>query len=141
MLSETLRKHPVVGFIARIVENDYRLENTDVVIEKGVQVFVPTLGIHHDPDIYPDPEKFDPERFSSEAICSRHPCAFLGFGAGPRNCIGLRFAMMEMKIVVCYLLMKFNFSPCGKTRYPIQYSLNNSLLAPVDGCWVKVEEL
>lgn len=51
-------------------------------------VWVPTLGIHRDPDNYPNPDEFNPERFSKEAIEARHPMTYLPFGDGPRNCIG-----------------------------------------------------
>lgn len=136
-----MRKHPVVGFFARFINEDQHIENTDIVLEKGTPVIFSPLGIHHDPEIYPDPEKFDPERFSPEAIKARHPCAFLGFGEGPRNCVGSRFAMTEIRIAISCLLMNYHFSPCDKTKYPIQYSNSNSLLSPAGGCWLKVEKI
>jgi cytochrome P450 family 6 len=71
----------------RIAENDYTIPNTKLVIRKGMNVSIPTYCIHHDADYYPDPEKFDPERFSDENKQKRHPLAFTAFGAGPRVCI------------------------------------------------------
>lgn len=110
-----------------------------MVLEKGTQVFIPVLGIHHDPEIYPDPEKFDPERFSPEAIRARHPYAFLAFGEGPRNCIGMRFGMMQTKIGIICTLLNYNLSPCAKTKYPIEYVKSTGLLSPAGDCWLQVE--
>jgi len=67
---------------------DYKVPGTDLVIPKGVLVSMPTYSIQRDEEYYPDPEKFDPERFSAEEKSKRHPMTFQPFGHGPRNCIG-----------------------------------------------------
>lgn len=88
IFAETLRKYPVVPFLNRELINDYTFENSKIIIPKGLKIWIPVYGIHHDPDIYPNPEKFDPERFSEDKIKKRHPMHYLPFGHGPRNCIG-----------------------------------------------------
>lgn len=85
---EGLRMNPVVATMFRLCTKRYVIPGTDVVIEKGTPVIIPIFGIQRDPAIYPDPEKFDPDRFSSENVSARHPYSFLSFGEGPRICIG-----------------------------------------------------
>lgn len=85
---ETLRKHPPFPILPRICNKSYPVPGTDIVLEPGTFVQIPTHGIQRDPEYYPNPEKFDPERFNDEAKSQRHPLTFLAFGEGPRNCIG-----------------------------------------------------
>ena len=74
--------------LLRKTKAPYTFAGTNVTIEKHQSIFISTYGIHYDPSIYPDPERFDPERFNDEAIKSRHSMSYLPFGDGPRNCIG-----------------------------------------------------
>jgi cytochrome P450 family 6 len=66
----------------------YQIPGTDIVLEKGILTVIPVLALHHDPKYYPDPERFDPERFSEEENAKRHQYVYLPFGEGPRICIG-----------------------------------------------------
>lgn len=83
-----MRKHPPVAFIPRKCTKAYTIPGTDITIDEGVMVSISTLGIHNDPEIYPEPEKFDPDRFSPENQSTRHPFSWIPFGEGPRICIG-----------------------------------------------------
>ena len=85
---ETMRKFPPVPFVNRVCTKDYKMPNEDTIIEKGTAVVIPILGIHRDADYYPDPEKFDPGRFSEENKKKMHSCVYIPFGKGPRSCIG-----------------------------------------------------
>ncbi len=68
-------------------------------------------AIHHDANVFPDPEKFDPDRFSESAMASqdRSPFAFIPFSAGSRNCIGQRFAGLEERVILSTLFRRFSF--------------------------------
>lgn len=86
--TETLRKYPPVPVLTRDCTETYKIPDSDLVILKGQTVFFPILGIQYDPEHYPDPERFDPDRFTNEGKSTRHPFTWLPFGEGPRNCIG-----------------------------------------------------
>lgn len=108
---ETLRKCPPAPNVLRKCTNDFNVPDSDIIIEKGTIVFIPAYSMHHDPEIYENPEMFDPERFSLEQVKSRHPVAFLGFGDGPRDCVGLRFGRMQSRIGLVTLLRNYRFKP------------------------------
>jgi cytochrome P450 len=85
---ETLRKYPPLPVLNRECTKTYKIPDTDIVLEKGTLTAIPVLALHHDPKYYPDPQKFDPERFSEEEKAKRHHYVYLPFGEGPRICIG-----------------------------------------------------
>ena len=89
-LSETLRLHPPASQVQRIAKEDYKIPNTGIVIKKGSTIIIPTCAIQRDPEIYPNPDKYDPDNFSAEAVERRHQFSFMPFGQGPRICIALR---------------------------------------------------
>jgi cytochrome P450 family 6 len=91
LFPETLRKYPPLAILNRVCTKRYEISGTNIILEKGMQVVIPTLGLHYDPQFFPDPEKFDPERFSEEAKSKRHRYVYLPFGEGPRICIGKRY--------------------------------------------------
>lgn len=97
---ETLRKWPP-PLIERVCEKDYVIEpetpeEKQIVLETGIQVLIPAYGIHRDPAYYPNPEKFDPERFSDENKVNIKPFTYFPFGSGPRNCIGTKKYTVNM---------------------------------------------
>nr|XP_018905683.1 PREDICTED: cytochrome P450 9e2-like [Bemisia tabaci] len=141
VLNEALRKHPPLARIDRSCTDDYTIPGTSITIEKGINVTIPVLGIHYDPEYYPEPDKFIPERFSPDEKSKRSPYLFLPFGAGPRNCIGLRFAMLSTKIAMIYLLKDFEINTCEKTQIPYNYSKFSMLLKAEKGIWLKIKPL
>lgn len=89
---ETLRRYPFGPFLNRNCREDYVIKETGLVIEKDTPVLIPIDGIHHDPEYYPDPDKFDPDRFADGKKQKLiQACVYLPFGSGPRNCIGTDF--------------------------------------------------
>lgn len=91
---------------------------------------IPAYSIHHDSSIYPDPEKFDPERFSPLAKQSRNPYSFLPFGHGPHNCIGMRFAKMQIRLVLARMLRKYRLQVAPDTKIPPDIKAKATLGSP-----------
>ncbi|KAJ2949960.1 hypothetical protein O0L34_g11283 [Tuta absoluta] len=104
-IKESLRLYPPVPLLARYISEDIKLGK--YTVPQGAVTFIHVFDIHHDPAVYPDPEKFDPDRFSPDNVASRHPFAYIPFSAGPRNCIGQKFAMYEIKTLISGLLRKY----------------------------------
>lgn len=117
---ETMRFYTLPTRLTRIAENEYRLSN-GVTIPKGCMVHIPAYVIHHSEEHYPEPEKFDPDRFLPEQKASRDPFTFLAFGSGPRNCIGMRFAMLQLKLLLAATLGKFKFVTAPETEVKSKY--------------------
>lgn len=127
--SETLRKYPPVGIIGRECTKDYKVPNTDAIIEEGTRIFISVLGLHRDEEYYPDSNKFDPERFTEENKAKRHPYTYLPFGEGPRICIGLRFGVMQAKTGLALILSKFKVLPVEGESYDMEYDPKTFVLA------------
>lgn len=102
-------------------------------LDKNTVVWIPIMGFHRDPQYYPDPEKFDPERFNEENKDKINPYTYLPFGLGPRNCIGSRFALLETKTMFFHLLSNFEIVPTKKTTIPIKISKQSFQLSIVGG--------
>ncbi|XP_013140579.1 PREDICTED: cytochrome P450 6B5-like [Papilio polytes] len=133
IFDETLRKYPVADILLRNAQVDYPIPGTDVTIKKGQTVVISGWGIHHDPKYYPNPDKFDPERFSPENVKNRHSCAYLPFGAGPRNCLGMRFAKWQSQVCIVKFLSKFRVEPSKNTPVALKYDPNRLFIFPVGG--------
>ncbi|UXI22228.1 Beta-glucuronidase [Sarcoptes scabiei] len=115
VLSETLRKYPPAILLNRQASEDYYFKEYDVTVEKDRSVMIPVYAIHHDPQYYPDPDRYDPERFMPENRDKIVPYTYLPFGGGPRNCIGMRFALTEAKLGIANLINSFRIVTTAKT--------------------------
>ncbi|XP_077977513.1 cytochrome P450 3A24-like [Glandiceps talaboti] len=135
VLQESLRLYsPAVKIERRCMES---CQVKGYTIPKDMNILIPIWTIHRNPQLWPEPEKFNPERFSKEEKEKRSPYAWLPFGAGPRNCIGMRFALMEAKVALVKILQTFKFEPCAKTEIPPQPSKYGKMTPP-NGFWLKM---
>ncbi|KAG5347799.1 C6A22 protein, partial [Acromyrmex charruanus] len=139
---EVLRKYPPVTFLMRQPTKNYTFEGTKITLRKGQAVIIPNYAIQHDPNIYPDPEVFDPERFSAENVKQRNPMYYLPFGDGPRNCIGKRFAINQIKIGLIKVLINYKIDVCEMTQIPLIHApWTNFLFQITHGVYVKLTKL
>merc|ERR1719483_859757 len=134
-INESMRIYPPGFMVDRVVEDDIEIEG--VKIPGGITVTIPICGIHRDPELWENPEQYDPERFTPENKATRHPYAFMPFGQGPRNCIGMRLAMLEMKVALASVLQALTPVVCDKTVCPPK--MEQYQLRAVDGLWIKFE--
>ncbi|CAG9785902.1 unnamed protein product [Diatraea saccharalis] len=145
VVSEALRLWPAALGLDRVCTKDYNLGRAndkcdkDYIIHKGEGIFLPIWCIHRDPRYYPNPNKFDPERFSEENRHRIQPFTYLPFGAGPRNCIGSRFALCEVKVMIYQLLQHIEISPSDKTAIPVKLCKNTFNLKIEGGHWVRMK--
>ncbi|CAG9831865.1 unnamed protein product [Diabrotica balteata] len=109
-IKESLRLYPSVPIIARIAGENIETK-TGYTIPKDCNVSIYIYDMHRRPEFWENPEKFDPDRFLLENAIKRHPFAYIPFSAGSRNCIGQRFALLEIKAVLCGILRKFKLEP------------------------------
>ncbi|ODM91186.1 Cytochrome P450 4C1 [Orchesella cincta] len=111
-LNETLRLFPAIFLIMRSLKAPLRLAD-DLELGVGTQVCMYFPGIHKNPEIYPNPEEFRPDRFSPEESQQRDQYAYLPFSAGPRKCIGFKFAIMQMMCITAQVLRHYVISTTG----------------------------
>ncbi|XP_029666547.1 cytochrome P450 4C1-like [Formica exsecta] len=105
VIKESRRLYPSIPAILRKISEDVKMDN--YVIPKDTSVGAPIMLVHRNPAVWSDPLKFDPDRFLPENLKHIHPYAYIPFGAGPRNCIGQKFAAIEEKIILAAILRKW----------------------------------
>ncbi|XP_055303189.1 cytochrome P450 6B1-like [Sitodiplosis mosellana] len=137
VILEASRIHPPAMVLGKVCNQHYKLPKTSkqtksVTIAPGTVVNISILGLHMDPKYYPDPEKFIPERFNEEEQRNRHKGTFLTFGEGPRICLGMRFAMLQLKIALAYITLNFHIKVSPRHK-PIVIDPQTILSYPKDG--------
>nr|XP_048287750.1 cytochrome P450 3A5-like isoform X2 [Myodes glareolus] len=118
VVSEALRLYPVANRVSRTSKKDAEING--MLIPKGTVMIIPVFALHRDPKYWPEPEEFRPERFSKENKDSINPYTYLPFGYGPRNCLGMRFALITMKLAIVKILQNFTLLPCEETEIPLK---------------------
>nr|AZR39477.1 cytochrome P450 [Agasicles hygrophila] len=121
-IKESLRLYPSVPIISRVLAENITTR-TGYIIPKGCNVNLLFFDMHRRPEIWEDPEKFDPDRFLPSNAAKRHPYSYLPFSAGSRNCIGQKFAMLELKTALCGILKNFKLEPVD-TPADMRYKLD-----------------
>ncbi|KAL9878067.1 cytochrome P450 4d2-like isoform 1-T1 [Glossina fuscipes fuscipes] len=117
VIKEALRLHPSVPLITRVSEEEFKIGN--LTLPPNTQIVIPLHAVARDPKYFSNPDDFLPERFLLENTTKMHPFAFVPFSAGPRNCVGQKFAMLEMKMIIGKVLRDYELLPLGPDIVPI----------------------
>ncbi|XP_076029316.1 cytochrome P450 6k1-like [Oratosquilla oratoria] len=141
-VQESLRICPAATYGERLCTKDYTLPGTDITVKKGMMIGIPIWTINRDPNIWEDPESFRPERFLSENMTPEKAFALQTFGQGPRKCIGMRFALFEIKLVVAHLVLNLKLLPAPGCEGPLAFEKRAvAILTAKGGIHLKMEPL
>uniref|UniRef100_A0A1X7TPU3 Cytochrome P450 n=1 Tax=Amphimedon queenslandica TaxID=400682 RepID=A0A1X7TPU3_AMPQE len=135
VINESLRIYAPGSMTFRECENTCTING--VIIPAGCTVMIPIQVLHRSVEHWEQPEIFRPERFSPHEKESHHPMCFMPFGAGPRNCIGMKLALMDAKMCLTSLLRKYKFERAPETQVPLKTSIGLSQ-SPVNGIFLRV---
>nr|QCY41329.1 cytochrome P450 6PZ1 [Phenacoccus solenopsis] len=140
-IAEALRKYPPAGILMREANKNYKIPNTKIIIPANTAIIIPVFGIHRDAKYYDNPEEFRPERFTEREKAKRPHYTYLPFGEGPRVCIAERFAKMQVKIGLVYMLKDFSYHLSPKMKFPLEFEKNFGLLTVRNGIWLQRTKL
>lgn len=143
IFNESMRKHPQANIIDRLCTKAFELPpavpgGKPFTVQPGMNIWIPVAAIHHDEKYHENPKKFDPDRYLGKKV-TINQVENLGFGIGPRSCIGNRFAILETKILFFYLLSKFTLKPNAKTCKSFEYDTGILTVVAKGGYWLSVE--
>ncbi|XP_012223678.1 cytochrome P450 9e2 isoform X2 [Linepithema humile] len=143
VINEALRMYPPVAFLERLCDRDYELPPTlpgekPFIMKKNMNFWIPVFSIHQDEKYYENPKQFNPERFYNNKTY-HNTSHYIPFGLGPRMCIANRFALLEVKVVLFYLLAKCELKPCKKTSLPLKFSKTGLVMMPEGGFWLNIQ--
>ncbi|XP_031767123.2 cytochrome P450 4C1-like [Galleria mellonella] len=133
-IKETLRLYPPVHFMARTLNEPVKLSNYN--IPAGTECLILIFDLHRREDLFKNALTFDPDRFLPENSVGRHPYAYIPFSAGPRNCIGKRFAIMEMKSAASAVIRRYKLEAITKPE-DIRF-VGDIILRSIDPIYMKI---
>ncbi|CAG9805404.1 unnamed protein product [Chironomus riparius] len=141
---EALRLHPPAVMTSKMCSEttDLEYDGKKVTVEKGLSVYIPIYSLHYDSQHFLEPKKFHPERFDDGAMKDYlDRCVFLPFGAGPRICLGMRFALLQSKAALAAIVHNFEISVNEKTADPLIIDPKEFLNVKVGGLWLNFKPL
>ncbi|XP_063367313.1 probable cytochrome P450 6a14 [Cydia amplana] len=141
VIDETMRLHPPMRALFRRCTKSYKMPNSDLVIDKGTLLFVPNQAIQMNPEIFPEPQKFDPDRFAPENKSKMHPCHWMPFGEGPRKCLGLRQGYIQSKMALVKIINKYELILDKRTPVPMKLKASSLAYAANGGVWLKLGQI
>jgi cytochrome P450 len=139
IIMESLRCYDFVGALERLCVKDYHIAELNFTAPKDMLVQIPGNSIMRDDQCFPNAKEFNPDNFDPEIRKTRSPYAFMSFGQGPRNCVGMRFAYLQMKLALVHIINNYQVLPCDKTPKELVADPTNSSGLAKGGMWVKLQ--
>uniref|UniRef100_A0A6P4E9E3 Probable cytochrome P450 6t1 n=1 Tax=Drosophila rhopaloa TaxID=1041015 RepID=A0A6P4E9E3_DRORH len=143
VVDEVLRLYPPTAFLDRCCNSreGYDLSSwncgSPFKLRAGTPVYISVLGLHRNAQFWPNPDVFDPERFSSEQRQQHHPMTYLPFGAGPRGCIGTLLGQLEIKVGLLHILKNFRVELCERSLSEMKFDPKAFVLAAHNGTYLR----
>ncbi|XP_069687378.1 cytochrome P450 6j1-like [Periplaneta americana] len=139
VVKESLRMNAPVPFITRLCTKRFELHTNggDLTIQKGTPMVIPVLALHNDPKFFPHPKTFDPERFNKSSAAQRPRCTYLPFGAGPRTCLGSRYALALIKCCMVLVLLQYYIKKCRYTPRTTTAVPTSFIYTPKEKLWIE----
>lgn len=146
VINETLRMYPIIPITDRECSKRFELppvlpDAKPYVLKEGSHVWFPIYAIQRDPRYFEKPDCFDPDRFlddNKKRSDAFNGDAYMPFGAGPRNCIGNRFSMVETKVALFHILARCRLDVCPKTTIPMELRKRGVFLTAKNGFWLRI---
>ncbi|XP_035895848.1 probable cytochrome P450 6g2 [Anopheles stephensi] len=148
VMLETLRMHPPAATMHKVCTKKYIMRkgfrdatghDMSIYVREGTPILIPVLAIHMDPKYYPEPQTFDPERFSPDRKVTHEGAIFLPFGEGPRMCLGMRFAQAQVKLALAKLVLNYRVT-VGPTDKPFAIDSRSFVYQARDGLRIVFEK-
>lgn len=137
VIFETLRMYPPVPAIARKLTQEVNLASHNYLVPAGTTVVIGTYKLHRREDIYPNPDVFNPDNFLPERTSNRHYYSYIPFSAGPRSCVGRKYAMLKLKVLLSTVLRNYRIvSNLKESDFKLQADI---ILKRTDGFRIQLE--
>nr|ACZ97414.1 cytochrome P450 CYP4G48 [Zygaena filipendulae] len=137
VIFESLRMYPPVPIIARKLKRDVKIATNNYVLPAGSTIVIGTLKLHRDPKYYKNPNVFNPDNFLPENTQERHYYSYIPFSAGPRSCVGRKYALLKLKVLLATILRNYKtISVVPEEEFKLQADI---ILKRSDGFRVRIE--
>ncbi|KAK0082295.1 hypothetical protein PV326_007257 [Microctonus aethiopoides] len=144
VIKESMRMSPVLSSLQKICSAEFKLvgyDGIEYVIKPGSKVIMCPSALHLDSKYWDNPEEFQPERFDDEHKNDFHKFVYLPFGGGPRICVGMRMAMIQMKYAISTLINNYSVTLSSKTKVPFAFDPVGIMNIPKGGIWLNIKPL
>lgn len=144
VISESQRHYTSGGVMGKVCTEEFELKGSDGLccrVKPGTKILISVFGLHRDPKHWPDANVYDPDRFAANRKAKIENFTFLPFGEGPRICVGMRMALLQVKACLATFIRKYSLELSPKTQEPLKMQPGSFLTAPIGGLWIYVRRI